>query len=191
MKRKLNEHIEMLGGVESINDHPVSLSELSRMEKEIGAHLPNSYRWLIGKYGAFDFKEGVKFVSLSRHPRVCRIGLSIFFGSKADGEHGLLDYVMLMRRRLPPTVIPICVTVFGDLICLGIKGKEKRKVFFWDHENEPDIAEYLAVHGKDARLPRTFMFRNLHVIAKNFDDFIVRLRVWKEADLPIPPRKKK
>lgn len=54
---------------------------------------------------------------------------------------------------------------FGNAICLGISGNERGKVYFWDHEMEPD-------DDWDGRLETA---GNVQLIADSFTEFVAGL----------------
>jgi hypothetical protein len=74
---------------------------------------------------------------------------------------------------MPDTMIPIADDGGGNQICLGIKGKERGKVYYWDHHNEWDEQDYLEDYGEP--MPPEVKFQNVYLIAKSFEDFIQRL----------------
>jgi hypothetical protein len=87
---------------------------------------------------------------------------------------------------LPPALIPIGYNVFGDYICLCISGRQKGKIFFWDHERGPEPDLPLGTHGKINGGYLEKHFRNVHLIAKSYDDFILRIRDWEEGNAKTP-----
>jgi hypothetical protein len=175
-------HIDALGGIQSMGNHPMSETELNHTEETLGTALSQSHRHLLLAFGAFGFIKSLIINPLSDHPRICDCGLNIFFGSAADEFRGLLRQAKLYSNRLPDTLTPIANNVFGDLICLGINDMESGKVYFWDHENELDWGEYRATYGQDIAVPRALVYQNVHVVASSFDDLLLRLRIWEEAD---------
>jgi SMI1 / KNR4 family (SUKH-1) len=77
---------------------------------------------------------------------------------------------------MPETIIPIGDDGIAGQICLGIKGAEAGKVYYWDQQNEPlDEEDYLEDYGEPR--PPEAMFQNVHLIAESFEDFLRRLEV--------------
>jgi hypothetical protein len=55
---------------------------------------------------------------------------------------------------------------FGNAICLGIRGEHRGRVYFWDHEREPDADEW---NGEVQTAG------NLQLLADSFTDFVAGL----------------
>jgi hypothetical protein len=56
---------------------------------------------------------------------------------------------------------------FGNAICLGVTGRWRGKVYFWDHDSEPDLDEW------DGSVDTA---ENITLLAHSFTDFVARLR---------------
>jgi hypothetical protein len=56
---------------------------------------------------------------------------------------------------------------FGNAICLGISGGHRGKVFFWNHENEPDPDDW------DGSVETA---GNIDLLANSFSEFISGLQ---------------
>jgi len=56
---------------------------------------------------------------------------------------------------------------FGNAICLGVSGNHRGKVYFWDHESEPDPDEW------DGRVETA---GNVQLLADSFAAFVGGLR---------------
>ncbi|MCX7570162.1 SMI1/KNR4 family protein [Tumebacillus sp. DT12] len=61
--------------------------------------------------------------------------------------------------RLLPHFVPIANDPFGNLICLSVRSEDLGKVYFWDHEIEPETAGY----------------ENMSLIADSFTEFLGKL----------------
>jgi len=68
--------------------------------------------------------------------------------------------------RIPTALIWIMDAPFGNAICLGTRGEHRRRVYFWDHENEP------APERWDGRVETA---GNFVLLASTFVDFIGEL----------------
>jgi hypothetical protein len=191
IKKIIQEKIDSLGGIEPSGSRPLRSEELKEIESYLGVRLPNLYRTLLLTFGAFDFKESVKLDPITDNPKICTIGFAGFYGAPEKQFDGLLYHIKRYWNSLPRNLIAIANNVFGDLICLGIRSKEKGKLYFWSFQDRPDLGLYWEAHGYDQPPPRELMFRNIHLIATSLEDFLMRLEVWEEAKLPPPPRKGK
>jgi hypothetical protein len=177
MRKVIENKLSLLGGVVPIGKAfvPVADEELNAIETALGVALPGDYREFFQKYGAWAFGALVQF-----QPIEGEIGpLSGFYGSKIAGTNSLMRNVEMYQGRMPETIIPIADDGGGNQICLGVKGKERGKVYYWDHHNEWDEEDYLEEHGKP--MPPEVKFQNVHLIAESFEDFIRRLEKSQNA----------
>jgi hypothetical protein len=72
-------------------------------------------------------------------------------------------------KRLPPGIIPIATESCGNLVCLGITGKRRGKIYFWDHEDEFDE------HGEGRQ-----DYGNVYLVADSLDKFLDKLYELKD-----------
>ncbi|MDZ7386770.1 MAG: SMI1/KNR4 family protein [candidate division KSB1 bacterium] len=194
MKREIENRFPLLGGIVPIGNTfvPVSEEELHSIETALGVALPNDYREFVQKYGASAFGESVQFRLMQAdpvHPVESLLGtpitryeegpLSAFYGGKEAGTYSLAKEIAVYEGRMPDTMIPIADDGGGNQICLGIKGKERGKVYYWDHHNEWDEQDYLEDYGEP--MPPEAKFQNVYLIAESFEDFIRRLEKTASA----------
>jgi hypothetical protein len=170
---------------------PMSERELASIEDAIGAVLPAAYKSLLVKYGAFTFRGAsddnpfIFFRAKTQLPAyVVDRGRSIFrlfYGATSNpGPGGLSSKIAFFKDRIPDTLIPIGGDGGAGQICLGIKGNETGKVYYWDQQNEPlDEEDYLADYGEPR--PAAAMFQNIYLVANSFADFLQRLELAEES----------
>ena len=60
---------------------------------------------------------------------------------------------------------------FGNAICLGIAGEYRGRIYFWDHEMEPDPGEW------DGAVETA---GNVQLLANSFGEFVAGLRRPKD-----------
>jgi hypothetical protein len=190
MKRKIEEQFARLGGILTF-DPPMTEEELSAIEKNLGEILPEDYRELVRAYGAAMFGAETWFrpmrsLSISPSPfkempsRVLEGGaFSHFYGSSA-GKQSLASHIERYKARMPDTIIPIGDEGGGNQICLGIRGNERGKVYYWDHENEWCEEGYREHFRRP--MPPEVKFQNVYLVAESFEDFITRLEVHPAPD---------
>jgi hypothetical protein len=166
MKKELENKFSELGGI--VPCDRMSQEELLAIERDLGVSLPDDYRQLLQEYGAAGFGELVQFQPLEGVAGP----LAYFYGAKT-GNQSLAKQIKTFKGRMPETMIPIGDDGCGDQICLGIKAKERGKVYYWDHENEWDEEDYLEEEGKP--MPPEVKFQNVNLVAESFADFIQRL----------------
>jgi len=188
MKRDIEKRFALLGGIEAHD--PMTEQELVSIETGLGERLPDDFREFSQTYGSALFGELVEFQlmeaspvhavqgSLTPAPHYEKAPFSHFYGSKT-GNQSLAQAIEDLKGRMPDTIIPIADDGGGNQICLGIKGKERGKIFYWDHHNDPNEEEYLEDYGKP--MPPEVRFQNVYLIAESFEGFIRRLERHKDA----------
>src|SRR5690606_37347968 len=91
-------------------------------------------------------------------------------GGFRQEAHFSLGYLRSMYQegedRIPEELIWIMDDPFGSAICLGVKGEHRGRVYFWDHENEPDPEQW------DGRVETA---GNIVLLANTFTDFVAGL----------------
>jgi len=85
--------------------------------------------------------------------------LNEFYGI-GDMYSNLADYIDIYEYRLPDGFLPIANDPGGNIICLGTQEPYYEKIYFWDHEQEPEDAEDMS---------------NMYFLADNIDDFLDNL----------------
>ncbi len=162
---------------------PLSDAEMEELERQIGARLPIQYRLIVGRFGAFTFNgrseqnSYVYFRSLESLPEYISSQrhlayFDFFYGvTRERGPSGLQQQINLFADRVPTTMIPIASDGGAGQICLGIKGDDVGKVFYWDMANEPlDEETYQEDFGEP--MPPEAKRQNVYLIAESFDEFL-------------------
>ena len=76
--------------------------------------------------------------------------------------------------RIPKELVWITDDPFGNAICLSILAEHRGRVYFWDHENEPDADKW------DGSIETA---GNIDLLANSFKDFLSGLqRVGEHTD---------
>jgi hypothetical protein len=177
---QLEARIAELGGLTPIRGRiPLDDQSLAKLEAKIGARLPAPYRDFVQHYGGSLFDEYLQCVSkyilpafLSKDGRV-PVGEFLGASSSADTKYSTLEAAIdTYTGRMPETVIPIADDGGGNKVCIGIRGNELGKIFYWDHNNEWDEEDYV---DEGLPVPEDLPFQNCHLIADSFSDFIMQL----------------
>jgi hypothetical protein len=178
-----------LGGIKPVGTGdftPIPEAEIVTVEDGLGVRLPEPYRTFLATYGASMFKGAspdnpyVEFRPLKPLPPQFEGGNGLFASFYGAGRHshdmnGLRVRMQFFSGRMPESIIPIGDS-WGSQICLGVKGAEAGKVYFWDEQNEPlDEETYLEDYGEPR--PPEATYQNVHLIAESFEDFLRRLEV--------------
>ena len=116
---------------------PLDESVLEEHEVQWRFQLPSQYRDFLLTYNggyptpdAFDFKDSNTGSCVDR-----------FLGIHGGQHNNLLTYLQNYNERIPNELFPIGHDPGGNLICIGVVGKNLGKVFFWDHEFEAEQGE--------------------------------------------------
>jgi hypothetical protein len=182
-----------LGGIRPVvgdSFTPMNEEEIAAIEKQIDSRLPEAYRTFLATYGASTFNGAspdnpyIVFRSLNPLPRhISETGKGLFDAFYGGKQHDSDPYSLEVRicyfaGRMPESIIPIGDDGGAGQICLGIRGGETGKVYYWDQANEPlDEEEYLEDYGQPR--PHEAMFQNVHQIAQSFEDFLQRLEIME------------
>lgn len=186
-----------LGGVcpaGSDEFEPMDEVEIQSIERRIGADLPEIYRSLLLRLGAFTFhgrsenSPQICFRSITSLPEyIMQSGVADidgFYGRTAEtGPVGLLEQFDYFEGRIPETMIPIADDGGAGEICLGVKGEDRGKVFYWDMRGEPlDEETYREDYGEP--MPPEAKRTNVYLVANSFEEFLDQL-VLSPLDLEL------
>jgi hypothetical protein len=190
----MQELFARLGGIGPVGGGefmPMTDDEIAAIEEQLGVRLPEAYRKFLATYGASAFRGAspdnpyIVFRSLTPLPsHITKTEKALFdaFYGRERHEHdtySLRERTRVFSGRMPESIIPIGDDGGAGLICLGVKGAEAGKVYYWDQQNEPlDEEDYLEDYGEPR--PPEAMFQNVHLIAESFEDFLQRLEVKAE-----------
>lgn len=142
----------------------VGEEEVRNLETRIGYSFPPAYRkFLLENNGgptkpfAFQWNDGDSDYADS----VLRCLLAIH-GNPAEYWDQFDYHLRMFVDRIPSHMAPIGVDPFGNLVLISLDGEDVGKIYFWDHENEVEEGE---VPG----------YKNLHLVADDFDQFLAGL----------------
>jgi hypothetical protein len=191
---KMAAAIARLGGLRPLQGDafdPPSEMEIAAIETRMGDQLPIDYRGFLATFGACSFRGEnennpyVVFQPLSTLPKhVSSTGKALFdafYGRKRDDRDpfSLQVRIDFFTDRMPKSIVPIGDDGGAGYICLGVKGRESGRVYYWDQASEPlDEESYLEDYGESR--PPQVQFDNVHLIAESFSDFILRLELRTE-----------
>lgn len=138
-----------------------------RLERRVGRTLPRQYRaFLLTTNGGkptlpcFFFPSGNGMVD-----RLFSVG-----DSRYDRINDLEWNMKAYKGRMPESLLPIGRSPFGDVLCLGVTGRARGKIYYWSHEEEADVSEGEKVD-----------FSNVHLIAASWADFAAALMSLDDA----------
>ena len=131
--------------------HPgLAAAEIAAVEQRVGAPLPPEYRQFLAAGNV-----GMPAPNVARAPTIT-CSVAKFLGVSDVASDDLGAAVDTYSGRLPDGVFPVALAAGGNLVCIVLKDGS---VHFWDHENE-------AAEGEPVD------FRNMHLLAKSFAEFL-------------------
>jgi hypothetical protein len=140
----------------TIHTPPVDEPRVLALESRFGSRLPEDYReFLLAFNGGKPVPACFQFTSKSGRTSDSVVN---WFLSLSHEEMLNIEAVLgWLDSRIPPDVVPIAIDPFGNFILLGLRGDVRGKVYFWDHDREPE------------RQPD---WSNIDLIADSFDGFL-------------------
>jgi hypothetical protein len=166
--------IGRLRPIRSEDFSPLSEAEITEAESIIAVSLPEPYRSFMREYGGVSYDEIVE-VHMKEPFQGGNTFFELLFGDKSDDTYSLLENIAIYRGRIPHQLIPIGEDS-GNVICLGIYGRRRGKIYYWDHKKEEDPRDYLEYFG--VPMPPSLMFSNIYLIADSFLDFFKQMRIY-------------
>ncbi len=109
-----------------INNETIKL-----LESFIGCGLPKTYKELL----ICNFEQ-VKSFNFKVDKNEYQVNSFFKINSKLDDDW--VYHYKLFLNRIPKDCIAIGEDICGNLILLGLKGKNREKIYYWDHEFEVD-----------------------------------------------------
>jgi hypothetical protein len=153
---------------------PTPWAEVARLEQLLGSQLPSAYRdFLLACNGGF-VGGALWFNGPTPEGKPADAGVHHIGGFRTEKSYfSLEDSASVYEGRIPRDLMWIMDDPFSNAICLGFTGEHHGKVFFWDHEQEPDSASW------DGGLETA---GNVSLLANNFIDFVTGLQPNEEDD---------
>jgi hypothetical protein len=125
-------------------------------QAQIGVKLPDPYKEFYLFFGPIEFNSQVKVECLDVVQfagNSNKVDVNYFMDLCEDPDCGIISEMKSRPDEDWTKVIPICESIAGDLICLGIAQNNFNKVYYWYHEG---------------------LENNLFLIANSFEDFIFK-----------------
>lgn len=163
---------------------PTSPEAVRRLEEAIHIRFPEDYRNFLLMYngGGPDEANYCFPKPVGTQPGVT---ISLFFpveGWRITIEEEVENY----KGRVPRSLLPFGSDDSGNLFCLGLEGKSRGKVFFWDHEQEKAAFELVGESIPGDEHQENFISdgddytRNVFFVANSFEEFINNLTSFPE-----------
>lgn len=148
---------------------PAPREKVRHFEQAIGARLPDDYREFLIRCNGGSLGGSVCFAGPTPDGQPGDACIHHIGGFRKESYFSLeetRDIYQEGEDRIPEELIWIMDDPFGNAFCLGVKGEHRGRVYFWDHENEPDPEQW------DRRVETA---GNIELLANTFTDFIAGL----------------
>ncbi|WP_200416165.1 SMI1/KNR4 family protein [Virgibacillus salexigens] len=133
----------------------LSLEQIEIFENENNIKLTEQYINFLLKWNGGKVIPNLFMISNEQGPSV----LNVFYGI-GNMYDNLTDFIEIMDERLPVGFIPIGDDPSGNVICLGTKEPYYDKIYFWDHEQEPEDPDDMS---------------NMYFLANSINEFLDNL----------------
>ena len=139
---------------------PLTERDIAAIEREFGVSLPGDYRAFLRKHNGGSPSPDA--FPIFRDSADTHGILNRFLGISPGDYDDMLAVRKVFQERVPPDLLPIACDPGGNLICLAVAGTNRRRIYFWDHEEEADEGE-----------PPTY--DNVYFVAESFTDLLNNL----------------
>jgi hypothetical protein len=138
--------------------------KIEALEKKVGGQLPNDYKAFLLNPKTYPLIGRVlDFVGVDKKRESTSIPRFLGVGDDPIDNLEMTYSYYVAAGRIPRDTVPIAEDIAGNLICIGVFGRSKGNVFFWDHEFENDREGY----------------DNLAIVARSFTQFVDLLQPEK------------
>jgi hypothetical protein len=164
---------------------PAPLSSLEQFESEIGQQLPEDYREFLIRCNGGYAAGAVVFQGPTPEDQTADACPNHIGGFREEDYLSLVatrENYQTVEVRIPKALLWIMDDPFGNAICVGLTGQHRGRVYFWDHENEPDPEVW------DGEVETA---GNIDLLANSFAAFVAGLHRVEEASREEPSTQKK
>ena len=149
---------------------PAPDGALTTFESTIGCRLPDDYRqFLIASNGGY-IGGSLWFFGPTPNGDKADAGVNHIGGFREESHFSLLesrDCYQGSELRIPRELLWVMDDPFGNAICIGLTGDHRGRMYFWDHECEPDSDDW------DGSADTA---ENVTLLANSFTDFVSGLK---------------
>jgi cell wall assembly regulator SMI1 len=112
----------------------VTEAAIVRLEKRLKSKLPLPYREFLLRHNG-GRPQPATFVPSDKDRPTEVINSFLALDGDPDVDD-LSTFLKLYKKRLPASFLPVAYDAFGNLICIGLQGPGRGRVYFWNHESE-------------------------------------------------------
>ncbi|MFD3162899.1 SMI1/KNR4 family protein [Herpetosiphon sp. NSE202] len=123
---------------------PTNEQAVAAFEQELGCRLPEDYRAFLLEHNGGQPELTVFNMHSNLMPddqSIIHYFLSLDPAAESSEIRQVIRTYTKYETRIPAELLPIAHDLGGNLICLGIRGEQRGKVYFWDHEFELEAEE--------------------------------------------------
>lgn len=111
---------------------PATEPAIARLEKQLKSKLPVAYREFLLRHNGGQ-PEPATFVPADRDKPTEVINSFLAVDGDPDVDD-LATFLKLYKGRVPKGCLPVAYDAFGNLICIGLAGKDRGHIYFLNHE---------------------------------------------------------
>jgi hypothetical protein len=145
---------------------PAALTAIAEFERQLGSQLPEDYREFLIRCNGGHVGGRLWYVGPTPNGARADAGVHHVGGFRKETYFSLERHRESYEGRIPRDLLWIMDDPFGNAICLGIAGDYRGRVYFWDHEMEPDADEWNGAVETAG---------NLQLLANSFTEFVAGL----------------
>ena len=149
---------------------PAPADVLEKLETLLKCRLPEDYRAFLLSTNGGSIANGYLWFRPNDEDVADGVGLDVIGGLRDEEPMSLLKAIDVYQgefARIPLDLVWVAADLFGNAICLGLNGVHRGRIYFWDHESEPDQDQW------DGTVETA---GNITLLADSFTEFAAGLR---------------
>ncbi len=153
---------------------PAPEEQILELEGDLGVMLPEDYRRFLQLCNGGYVGGALWFFGRDSEGEEIEVGVHHINGFREESYLSLVwsrECYQGEELRIPRELLPIMDDPFGNAICIGLTARHRGRVYFWDHEEEPDPDEW------DGALDTA---GNITLVCESFSEFVAGLRQNEE-----------
>jgi hypothetical protein len=144
----------------TIFNPPADEVRVVALETRLGTRLPEEYRRFLLDFNGARPSPACFHLALRAGPYTDSV-VDYFLSVDVADELNIDTVLGWLQGRKPPALLPIATDPGANYVMLGIEGDVRGKVYFWDHDHEPQ---------------NETGWSNIDLIADSFDAFMSGLK---------------
>jgi hypothetical protein len=157
---------------------PMPRDEVLELETTVGA-LPALFKDYLLDVGGIYLRNGFEVNFLQPYPRGKVPFDGWFHGTLGKFKEELECY----HGRMPAELLPISDD-WGNLFCLNLGKNDFGKIYYWDHNDEPNPEWYAEYYGMPT--PQHLMYENVYLVANSFGEMWQQIYLTDEWEDCVP-----